>query len=72
MIKWDDFQEAAEFLDIYKIYLGIKGQIMGWETNRAALRLCRGTPPLNQYSLDGVVLSFCPSSERETRPWGAR
>jgi hypothetical protein len=34
MIKWDDFQEAAEFLDIYKVYLGIKGQTTGGETNR--------------------------------------
>ena len=34
MIKWDDFQEAAEFLDIYKVYLGSKGQTTGGETNR--------------------------------------
>ena len=34
MIKWDDFQEAAEFMDIYKVYLGIKGQKTGGETTR--------------------------------------
>ena len=34
MIKWDDFQEAAEFMDIYKVYLGIKGQETGGETTR--------------------------------------